>query len=279
MQAQPQDDLIFDIGMHVGNDTDYYLKKGFRVIAVEANHDLAEQCRERFGDAIAAGRLIIEEGAICGEDVAAASGSVTFYVNRNNSQWSTVSSEVADINRARGARDVREIEVRVLSCAELFARHGTPHYVKIDIEGADDICLGAIAALKCKPRFISMESDKVSYDKVCEELRELSDAGYRRFAIVQQAWIKRQSIETRSRDGAPLRYAFKRASSGAFGEDLPEESWISLAEAERRYRRIFREYRLFGDRRHRHVRLLGTALGRLRGTPLPGWYDTHAELG
>ena len=30
------DDLIFDIGMHIGQDTEVYLKKGFRVVAVEA---------------------------------------------------------------------------------------------------------------------------------------------------------------------------------------------------------------------------------------------------
>lgn len=272
------DDLIFDIGMHVGNDADYYLKKGFRVVAVEADSELVEQCRARFGQAIADGRLVIEEGAICDETLADASGFATFYVNRNNSQWSTVSPEVAEINVARGAPDMREIKVRVLSCAELFARHGTPHYVKIDIEGADSLCLDTIAALQGKPRFVSLESDKVSYDNVCEELRKLNDAGYRRFALVQQAWIKRQSIDTRSRDGTPLHYAFQRASSGPFGEDLPEGGWMSRADAERQYRRIFREYWLLGDRRHRHVRLMAAALGRVWGRPLPGWYDTHARL-
>jgi hypothetical protein len=29
-------DLIFDVGFHRGEDTDFYLKKGFRVVAVEA---------------------------------------------------------------------------------------------------------------------------------------------------------------------------------------------------------------------------------------------------
>lgn len=30
-------DLIFDLGMHHGHDSEYYLKKGFQVVAVEAN--------------------------------------------------------------------------------------------------------------------------------------------------------------------------------------------------------------------------------------------------
>ena len=35
--------LIFDIGMNNGNDTDFYLAKGFHVVAVEANPFLALQ--------------------------------------------------------------------------------------------------------------------------------------------------------------------------------------------------------------------------------------------
>jgi hypothetical protein len=30
-------DLIYDLGMHRGGDTQFYLEKGFRVVAVEAN--------------------------------------------------------------------------------------------------------------------------------------------------------------------------------------------------------------------------------------------------
>ena len=33
-------DLIYDVGMHKGEDTEFYLRKGFRVIAIEADPDL-----------------------------------------------------------------------------------------------------------------------------------------------------------------------------------------------------------------------------------------------
>ena len=32
-----EQDLIYDVGMHNGDDTAYYLHKGFRVIAIDAN--------------------------------------------------------------------------------------------------------------------------------------------------------------------------------------------------------------------------------------------------
>ena len=37
--------LIFDLGMHRGEDTELYLKKGFRVVAVDADAELCEQAR------------------------------------------------------------------------------------------------------------------------------------------------------------------------------------------------------------------------------------------
>src|SRR5262245_43578507 len=52
-------DLIYDVGMEDGTDTGFYLKKGFRVVAVEADPELASRARERFSDEIAAGRLVV----------------------------------------------------------------------------------------------------------------------------------------------------------------------------------------------------------------------------
>ena len=50
--------LIFDVGCNDGQDSDFYLKKGFRVVAVEANPALCEGLRRRFAQEIAEGRFI-----------------------------------------------------------------------------------------------------------------------------------------------------------------------------------------------------------------------------
>jgi len=39
---------IFDIGMNNGEDTKYYLEKGYNVVAIEANEDLCSISRKRF---------------------------------------------------------------------------------------------------------------------------------------------------------------------------------------------------------------------------------------
>jgi hypothetical protein len=38
-------DLVYDVGFHQGEDTAFYLKKGFRVVAFEAHPRLAENGR------------------------------------------------------------------------------------------------------------------------------------------------------------------------------------------------------------------------------------------
>ena len=43
-----REDLIFDVGLHKGEDAAYYLRKGFRVVGIDANPDLIEWNKKRF---------------------------------------------------------------------------------------------------------------------------------------------------------------------------------------------------------------------------------------
>ena len=84
--------LIYDIGMHVGQDTEFYLKKGFRVVAVEANPVLADEQRNRFENAISAGQLfLINKG------IATQRGTFPFYVNDTLSEWSSFNEEIGGL--------------------------------------------------------------------------------------------------------------------------------------------------------------------------------------
>jgi len=48
--------LIYDVGMHKGEDTDFYLKKGFDVVGIEADPTLVVGLRERFAKELDSGR-------------------------------------------------------------------------------------------------------------------------------------------------------------------------------------------------------------------------------
>ena len=50
---------VFDFGMHNGDDACYYLERGFRVVSVEANAELTNECNARFRQQISCGDLYI----------------------------------------------------------------------------------------------------------------------------------------------------------------------------------------------------------------------------
>lgn len=91
------DNLIIDVGMHIGNDTAFYLAKGFRVVAVEANPKLVDQARVRLSHEIATGRLTICNSAIVNYD-----GEIEFYVSDEHPDTGTISKMEADYSRRLG---------------------------------------------------------------------------------------------------------------------------------------------------------------------------------
>jgi predicted RNA methylase len=61
-------DLVYDIGAHRGEDSDYYLKLGFRVICVECDPAHVLFLRERFEREIGEGDLTLIDRAISPEE-------------------------------------------------------------------------------------------------------------------------------------------------------------------------------------------------------------------
>ncbi|MEQ8784168.1 MAG: FkbM family methyltransferase [Roseibium album] len=269
-------ELVFDVGAHMGEDTDLYLKLGYRVIAVEASPQMLQLLHERFSNEIESQRLVIVGAALVPADYE--ENTVTFFVNQHNSEWSSISNEFVERNRKRNNHAVSEVTVPIVKCADLFERYGTPVYLKVDVEGADQCALDAVCEHQEKPNFFSIESSKTDLSEVIFEIRRLFDAGYKRFAVVQQAGHGGSRMSVRSLTGECIEYKFNRASSGAFGDDLPSSSWMSADDAIANYKKIFVEYKLFGDQRPKLIRGVGVYLGRLRGSACPGWYDTHARL-
>lgn len=267
-------DLVYDVGAHKGEDSAYYLAKGYRVVAFEANGELVRGCEERFAAEIAAGRLTIVEGAITDDDAP----TVRFY-RHPLSTWGTTSDEMVERNLMVAASEA--VDVPAVNFAEKLRETGMPSFMKIDIEGSDMICLQALLEFDRRPQSVSVESHKTDFAHVEAELELLARLGYDRFAVVQQGDVAGRTLRTARLDGRPLAFRFEEDSSGPFGSDVGP--WLDRAAALRRYKRVFLAYRLIGARsRLRRTRigrrLHGFALRRLK-RPLPGWYDTHAARG
>jgi FkbM family methyltransferase len=263
-------DLIFDTGAHIGEDTDFYLKLGYRVVAVEANPALADGLRQRFREAIADGRLILVDKAIT-----ETTGSTSFFVNHKDSVWGTADPQWAARNRILGA-DSEQITVNCIRFADLIDEYGCPHYLKIDVEGADMLCIDALKTSSCRPKFISLESTKTSWSDLLKEFDTFEALGYTKFKVVRQG--RHKSGHFTAHDGRKFRYAFEPDASGPFGEDLGGR-WIGRRQAILRYVPIFLVYKTIGD-----STWLSRALRRISGVGhglnfIVGWYDTHAMLG
>ena len=258
--------------MNICEDTDFYLKKGFRVVAVEANPATCAAGVSRYPDEIASGQLTILNRAI-----SESRGPLRFFVCETESAWSTASADLRDQWAKQGAT-FDEIEVPGTTAADLIEEFGVPHYAKIDIEGFDLICLKGFQRARARPTYLSVEVD---FYKLDELIATLTDLGYRRFALVGQSGIAGQRQPQEASEGRSIDYEFMRGCSGLFGRDLPEP-WIDAKRLRDACGAVVQQYRLSG------------ALGRLEGAPLVGraihqvrekrfplasdWYDIHAAL-
>ena len=164
------DDLIYDIGMNNGDDTAYYLNQGFRVLAVEAIPSLAESARERFAEAIEEQRL-----TILNVGIQESAGKALFWVHSERSEWS--SFDKAMVSRFGG--EVVAHEVECVSFREILKQHGVPYYLKIDIEGSDELCLEALSKSDL-PKYVSVEAHSLT------PLCQLKCLGYSRFKCINQ---------------------------------------------------------------------------------------------
>lgn len=252
------EDLIYDVGANNGDDTQHYLSQGYRVLAIEANPALARAILQRFDSTSAAERLVVLNVGIWETD-----GSAPFVINDDHDEYS---SFVPDVGARDGSRS-HVIEVPTRTFSGIVAQFGTPHYLKIDIETADGLCLDALTPAD-PPTYVSIEAHTLDY------LHRLTALGYRRFKAVDQSshgWSHRtfNNATKLGRLGRRTEILRRRAlrrigrgpewpagSSGPFGEATPGP-WRSAEEVSADWVSFSRRERA----------------GRLNPA---GWYDFHA---
>jgi FkbM family methyltransferase len=274
--------VIFDLGAHKGEDSDFYLNKGFRVIAIDASDKLCEAVQKRFQDHNKKNNFKILNYAVTEKD----NETITFYENTDNSVWGTIFDTWVSRNNKMGTtsieKKVRTIRFDTLITHELHEGESI-EYVKIDIEGADIMALKSLSNVKEKPRFVSLESEKIVWDKLLEEFDILKQLGYCKFKIIDQSTIQNQQCPRPSREGDYIDYKFEYGSTGLFGDELPGE-WLSAEQAIEAYKKIFVRYKYFGDygvfnnklfMKNRYLNKL-MRIFKL-SYPHVGWYDTHAS--
>lgn len=254
-----QRDLIFDLGMYEGQDTRFYLSKGFRVVALEANPELVRANAEKFASQIASGHLTIVPKALWSE----AGAAIPFYIY---SAWSSVYPEIA----GRDNSPTQQVQVTTTTVGEMISQYGVPYYLKCDIEGADRIVCDQVVAQPEKPDFVSFE------DEQGELARTLAQGGYDRFQFVNQGRLHEARPPNPPREGTYADARFGGASSGLFGRELNPRHWVDLQEYERRvaFWTAMRERRV-NPLVEYACRRIGKAFKR-GWLVKTGWADVHA---
>jgi FkbM family methyltransferase len=258
------EDLVFDVGMHRGDDTAHYLARGFRVVAVEADPQLAEAAGIRFADEVAAGRLTIVAAAVSERD-----GPVEFALADAGETMGSADARFIARSESWGVHH-RRVQVPGVRFADLLRKHGVPHYMKVDIEGSDLLCVRALREIEERPDFVSLESAVTAphsaFSSFVAEMVELWSLGYRDFKF---------------RDQTQLPPGFPPESSGPFGEETPGR-WLRLAPAlgQAFCLRLIHELTGYGGRWE--ATTAGRANRKLRELVTHRawrWYDLHARLG
>ena len=206
--------LVMDVGVSEGNDTAYYLAKGFRLIAVEADPNICRSLRLRFESEIVLGSLTLlnfAAGTKFGE-------SVEFFVHDQHQHLSSIYKREGVDPARYSAHLVPTIDYRTL-----IAQAGVPRYLKIDIEGQEEQFLAGMVGQGDVPEFISIEAYKF---RPCEMLFEM---GYRRFKLVDQNPPGGFRLPIRQLEGLSVETANFTYGSGPFGLDLfGDGDWLDF---------------------------------------------------
>jgi FkbM family methyltransferase len=278
-------DLIFDVGSNNGDDTDFYLKKGFRVVAIDADASLCEQVTKRFRQEVDRGQLTVVHGLVSDSGL----GTETFYLFVDNPGWNTADLEFKNRMEAAG-HATRKVEVPVIGMDHLLARHGVPHYLKIDIEGND---LKALCGLEefskahsDRPSYVSTEMVREDVRLAMQQLLTLERCGYSRFQFVNQGMRMHVRAPDPPREGRYARFRHDQITTGLFGREL-DGKWLDIHGAASRIATICRLNWLYqhDPRFSKDGKFSGTLWAKIHnrfrrhvlGDPING-IDLHAAL-
>lgn len=260
-QACTSANTIFDLGFYDGGDSQSYLVSGYYcVVGVEADPELYASAQQNFAGHIASGRLKLMNVAVAPEGDSTA--WTTFYKSNCTKEWNSFYTSIG-CRQCAPPHSLDEtmctaVKVKATDCSGIFAEAGTPHYLKLDIEGAETGCFQAMSRFAGKPlpQYVSAEITELKYIDTLHQL------GYTGFKLVRQDHLNTV-----------------QANSGPWGENAYDCKTGAA-------------WRTYADVRAEFTTVLGKPLNAaeacpggvmpIHGPPKPQnayiWYDIHAQL-
>jgi FkbM family methyltransferase len=275
--------LVFDIGMYRGEDTAFYLSRGYRVVGAEANAALVADLRKRFGAELRSGQVVILPVAI-----GPVRGRAPFAVSESEQVYSSGDPDFVAAGRRHGVT-FASVEVEMVTIGDVIDEYGTPYFMKVDIEGMDRAVIESMSDLATVPPLLSIESaatgPRATVGTAVSEVALLRRLGYRRFKLVDQRRVRELAGRKLHTEGLPVTYRYEDNASGPFGAEAPGRWHASSTIVPRM---------LFRTARHNVLSVRGRLAGSVWGARVSApvrrtakriaprahahrWYDLHAR--
>ena len=163
-------DLCFDIGAHLGNRTDAWLRLGAQVVAVDPQPACMRYLRHRFGRQ--AGVTLVEAA------VSDQPGSQLLHVSQLTPTITTLADpQWREVMRDKSSFPVNwdyTVEVPVVTLDQLIDTYGMPAFCKIDVE---DLELQVLRGLSRPVPSLSFEYFSPTIDRAIQCIEQLEQLG------------------------------------------------------------------------------------------------------
>jgi FkbM family methyltransferase len=192
--VQP-DDLVFDIGSHVGDRIASFRRLGARVVALEPQPALGQVLSLIYGR----DRAVTIKRAAIGRSV----GTTSLMINVDNPTISTASKDFMQAAHGASGWEVqvwnKSVTVPVTTLDALIAEHGVPAFIKIDVEGFE---AEALAGLTQAVAALSFEFTTIQRDVTLSCIERCVVLGFNRFnaalgegqTLAHDDWLTRDEI-------------------------------------------------------------------------------------
>lgn len=207
------EDLIIEVGAHDGDNTAFFLAKGFPVVAIEPNPACAARLRHRFAEPIHDGKLVVAE--LAAHETA---GLTLPFAVTQNPRWSRL--VLPESEPPSGT--VETIEVTTTNYRDMLARWGRPHLLQVHINTHEASFLKSLDGIGPKPENIC------AHISSARPIAVLYEVGYRAFKLVSDDLNIRQRPPNPPLEGSATVQGAGPGWSGYFGMELPGRRWSPI---------------------------------------------------